>query len=419
MEKFLLPKTSVTAESKSALNPESTIDQAALINALGELENLRTQNPEAFQKAMKELGIIPEILPNSTDINHSTAALSALRASVESMRSEQNSNVLNGSIELPGGKQLLSSKGVEEKMKGILITPAPGFSLKTKRPDDSKVFINVCQHEALSEPSLQKKLDDKGEEIEGLNIPTSVGTRRNSTDKSGNVCTVYDIIVNPAVIARAKEDTTGKYRDFLCQLAIQSVAGKHKEDLDTRYKLPKGLSYQGDIESQMIQDRKNMPKIEEVRSTSSATATQVAPTRKVEVVSLPEIDLPHQLLWEKNIFKSFGIDGNYETVEEIIDMSDPASGLSISGDYVEPMKPIEKLNNGTKEVYSAVIIRAILETSAQRDFTPKEINILVSAYKIQLKVPTYKRVSISFPLALGVEAGSVSCHATPLEGCVR
>jgi hypothetical protein len=102
---------------------------------------------------------------------------------------------------------------------------------------------------------MKKKLDDEGQEIEGLNIPMSVGSGRPCTDKAGELCTVYDIIVSPLVLAQTKEDATGKYRDFVCQLAIQSTEGKHKTPLDYRYKLPKGLKYIGEIQSQMIQDR--------------------------------------------------------------------------------------------------------------------------------------------------------------------
>ena len=70
---------------------------------------------------------------------------------------------------------------------------------------------------------------------------------------------MYDIIVNPSVLEECKEDKTGKHRDFICQLAIQSLEQKYNEDLDRRYTLPK-LKYMGTITSQHVRDRKSEPK---------------------------------------------------------------------------------------------------------------------------------------------------------------
>jgi PIH1 N-terminal domain len=75
------------------------------------------------------------------------------------------------------------------------------------------------------------------------------------SDKAGALSTVYDIIVSPTVVKEAGTDKTGKYKDFVCQLSIQSIEGKVKSSLDYRYKLPKGAMYIGEMQSQMIQDR--------------------------------------------------------------------------------------------------------------------------------------------------------------------
>ena len=54
------------------------------------------------------------------------------------------------------------------QQKGITITPIPGFTVKTKAtPSGSKVFINLCTHEEIDAPSVKKKLNDKGESVEG------------------------------------------------------------------------------------------------------------------------------------------------------------------------------------------------------------------------------------------------------------
>lgn len=134
------------------------------------------------------------------------------------------------------------------------------------------MFINLCTHSEVAPPGLKKRLDEEGNEVEGMNIPLSVGPARMGTDKNDKPCIIYDIIVNAQVLDDVKEDISGKHRDFICQLCIQSVEQKYKMSLDKKYKLPK-LKYMGDIVSQHIQDRKNMPKIEEVKRPTKAQSS--------------------------------------------------------------------------------------------------------------------------------------------------
>jgi hypothetical protein len=142
-------------------------------------------------------------------------------------------------------------------------------------PNILQVFINVCKHAELAAPSIKKKLDENGEEVEGMNIPLSAGPARTGKDKSGIDCVIYDVIVNPQVIDDVLADPTGRHRDFICQLCIQSIEQKNKLTLDKRYKLPK-IRYMGEIQSQLIQDRKQMPNIQDISSTPSAAASGAA-----------------------------------------------------------------------------------------------------------------------------------------------
>ncbi len=134
-----------------------------------------------------------------------------------------------------------------------------------------------------------------------MNIPMSVGIGRSEVDKKGVECEVYDIVVNPDVVHDVVEDATGKFREFLCQLGIQCIEQKYKMELDKRYKLPK-LKYMGDsdaIPQQYIQDRKNMPKIEEVsrnkqansQSSSTSSSNKANDAKKVSLSpSIPEVE---------------------------------------------------------------------------------------------------------------------------------
>lgn len=90
-------------------------------------------------------------------------------------------------------------------MKGIHITPEPGFCYKTTCAT-GKVFINLTSHDAIGPPGVAKKLDANGEEVEGLNVPMSVGPLRAWKDKKGAACSVVDIIVHSSVLEDCKTD---------------------------------------------------------------------------------------------------------------------------------------------------------------------------------------------------------------------
>jgi hypothetical protein len=226
-----------------------------------------------------------------------------------------------GSINLPDGRGAMGSSGLENKMPGKYITPTAEFVVKTKTtsadaqkvhfltlfyPDKLlistfyalQIFINICSNEELGEPGLKKRLDESGQEVEGMNIPMSVGPKRLSNDKNGNACAAYDIIVNPKVVRDATTDTSGKQKDFLCQLAIQSLEQKYKLELDYRYKLPK-LKVFGELQQQYIQDRKKIPKIEEL-STKSNPVTEKASTKQPagpKTVSQELLKMPVRITW--------------------------------------------------------------------------------------------------------------------------
>jgi hypothetical protein len=264
----------------------------------------------------------------------------------------------------------------------------------------------------LAEPALKKKLDASGEEVEGMNIPLSVGPRRFDKDKSNVKCHVYDVIVNPTVITDVVEDITGKKRDFLCQLALQGLEQKYKEQLDKRYKLPK-LRYLGEkIATQLIQDRKNQPKIEEINVPSSRAkkSTSKAASKPPPVVVKDE-DLAYEVSWLRN--------GTSETESEEISISslqrDSKGSIPL---YVEPLTVAEE---GTTHIlFTALVDMAISGASLNN------IHVKVSAYKLIVSIKGYKTVSLPLPTAV-LPPSSVSQSSAartfsvirPMEGYTR
>jgi len=194
-------------------------------------------------------------------------------------KDEQLSSVL-----LPDGTSILNSdgSGLDRIHDGIFIEPQSGFTIKTKSGKQQKLFINVTFHDAIEEPGTKKKLDEKGKEVEGLNVPLSMGPIRKCSDKSGNVCLVVDGIVNPVIRKEMEEDTTGSQRNFVCQLLMQCFDQKYKDlaPLDRKYSLPK-MDYIGyihvtsgeicrkksdkvEVIKQYVRDTRSTPKIEEI-----------------------------------------------------------------------------------------------------------------------------------------------------------
>lgn len=190
------------------------------------------------------------------------------------------------SILLPGGATILNSdgSGLDRVHDGIFIRPQTGFVIKTKSGNQQKLFINVTFHDAMEEPGTKKKLDEKGKEVEGLNVPLSMGPIRKCSDKSGIECLVVDGIVNPVIRKEMEEDSTGSQRNFVCQLLMQCFDQKYKDlaPLDRKYSLPK-MDYIGyihvasgeicrkksdnvEVVKQYVRDTRSKPKIEEIDS---------------------------------------------------------------------------------------------------------------------------------------------------------
>eukprot|EP01041_Mallomonas_annulata_P007307 gene7307-14900_t len=382
-------------------------DQSQMMDFLSELNNLRENDPLAFRNALSamenELGLAP-----------SSSSIETLTKDIQNMNHSSSTSSIP--VDLPGGKAMLGSKGVEEKMKGIKITPTPAFTLKTKEISKSvKVFINICTHENIAMPGIKKKLDEEGKEIEGMNIPMSVGPAKMGKDKSNIDCIIYDIIINPKVIQDVNEDKIGTYRDFVCQLAMQSLEQKYELSIDKRYKLPK-LLYLGEITSQYIQDRSNTPIIEEVNSTNKSLEMIRATQEKQKILAnakksaefVNEIDLIYHLFWVQNVISNDLKTEQNETEIQSVTKDIPFEDVLITNSYIEPMYPIEDHSRGLALV-TAIIPNIPLLVS--------DIDAKISPYKIELKLPGYRRLNLFLPCS--VLPTTASCTLSRPPGTLR
>jgi len=241
-----------------------------------------------------------------------------------------------------------------------------------------QTIINICSHDEIALPGLKKKLDDNGEEVEGMNIPMSVGPLRKGKDKSDKECYICDIIVNPAVIEEAKADKVGKYRDFVCQLSIQCLEQKYSKTYDRKYKLPK-LLYMGEtVLSQHIQDRKSIPKIEEVAATSASSSDKNS----------------NESLHNKGAKKTQG--SQSRSVEQVPDQEPEFSMFIVEVDGEGELR--ERLAHEFDIQNNGYVLPTLLPTSQDRSCSVRRLDVVVTlpvlsaanAKDISVQVNPYK-----------------------------
>ena len=389
-------------------------EQEQMLSFLTDLQKMQETDPAEYEKVMASLmgGAAPPGNEGDQSDQSQSQSLEGIISAVQGLRAgganEEAEGGLDG-LQMPGTKKDAKAKG----QPGIKITPEPGFTFKTRsvnagdpskkdEPEESegKIFINICVHEKLSAPAIKKKLNDEGEEVEGMNIPMSVGAGRKGEDKSGVKCMIYDIIVNPEVINESNDDKSGKYRDFVCQLGMQCVEQKYSVVLDRRYKLPK-LKYMGDIESQLIVDRKNAPVIEELpadpETTNKAAAARVKKAKEAaklaaEAESMIETKLKYAVEWKS--------DSDSQT-------NSSAEKLTINlsnNEYVEPVLIPDDSIIG-------ITVRAEVESY---DLDISKVSVKASPYQAQIKLPKYKPLVIYFPCT--IDAVGLQCSLQRREG---
>ena len=83
------------------------------------------------------------------------------------------------------------------------------------------MILQSSSQGGTKEPKTIKKLNENNEEIEGYNIPISVGPIRTCYDKSNTLSNVIDCIVNTRVIELSTHDSS--YRLFLIQVVLEYV----------------------------------------------------------------------------------------------------------------------------------------------------------------------------------------------------
>ena len=326
-------------------------------------------------------------------------------------------------ISLPDGKSLFNSdgSGLDQAHEGIFIRPQPGFTIKTKSAKQQKLFINVTFHDAIQEPGTKKKLNEAGKEVEGLNLPLSMGLIRQCSDRAGNECIAVDGILNPVIRRQMEQDTTGSERNFVCQLLMQCFDQKYKDlaPLDRKYSLPK-MCYIGYIHAisgeivrkksdkvevlkQYVKDLRSTPKIEEV-------SRPPFDTRKIEIESTslsPSIDM-HTSLQLSN--------GQGLSVQQYLNnikVSKESLPCYLPEEWDQSLPLSADCNHNGDYKVTRVIVKASITQSHLSSMA-----ISVSAYSLYISGPTFQPTQCILPFPVEPREAVCNINKETLELCV-
>ncbi|XP_071451331.1 protein kintoun [Hetaerina americana] len=123
--------------------------------------------------------------------------------------------------------QLENERGVDIKF----VHPEPQYVLKTCfNPGGEKVFLNICSNSLVGKPSMKHSHDSKGTSGVNWSIPLIQAPPREDLDKSGFMCTVYDVLFHPDTHALAAKDK--RFRTFLEDTSLNAVEETFSVKLD-------------------------------------------------------------------------------------------------------------------------------------------------------------------------------------------
>jgi hypothetical protein len=89
----------------------------------------------------------------------------------------------------------------------IVVVPKPGWVIKVYRTNREKLFINLCEHSEVPMVPLVLSLGYNKWPFMVLSAPRTIVDGK---DGDGGEVTVYDAVVNPAVVVHCNKDVQAK-----------------------------------------------------------------------------------------------------------------------------------------------------------------------------------------------------------------
>ncbi|CAN7994395.1 unnamed protein product [Ixodes pacificus] len=164
---------------------------------------------------------------------------------------------LQANAEFKNLVQTLAAESADTKTKPI--KPSPGFCIKLRDTDGSKLFINVCHTPELPEPReiSEEELIQilESEDPTSYRVPLSLGLPHEELDKGGNPCKAFDVIINDAFFRKIESNEL--FRTFVITVAIDGIEDKYGASPDRgSYTVLKNRRYVGSMPDHHIQNRK-------------------------------------------------------------------------------------------------------------------------------------------------------------------
>ncbi|KAG8434147.1 hypothetical protein GDO86_012499 [Hymenochirus boettgeri] len=150
------------------------------------------------------------------------------------------------------------------------IRPQPGFCIKTRTAENTKIFINICKTTDipappdLSEAELVNILES--DDPSGYRVPMSIGEPHVEVDNNGNGCTAYDIVINSSFFDKIKSNEL--FREFFVTVAMEGLENKYEMELSREWRMLKNRKFMGSISDQNIRT-KSKPIIQEMDTSYS------------------------------------------------------------------------------------------------------------------------------------------------------
>jgi hypothetical protein len=185
-------------------------------------------------------------------------------------------------FELPG------SKGFGSDTRSEKITPEPAFVVKTRSLESNeKVFINFCKSPRIKTLSRepQAPTPEDPDPPERIRIPLSLGSAEQELDKNGDVCTVFDVVMNPEVIDGCTGNTD--FRAWVVDVAMGWIENKSGGGLDRTFTTPRiRNNYKGSaVREQHIRSSLLIEELPDTRSGGGGANAPSLPPSKISGAS--------------------------------------------------------------------------------------------------------------------------------------
>ncbi|KAG8230702.1 hypothetical protein J437_LFUL015988, partial [Ladona fulva] len=151
-----------------------------------------------------------------------------------------------------GITQLEKQRGVDVKF----VHPEPQYVLKTcYNPGGEKVFVNICSNSLVGKPGSTPCLNSEGAPGSNWRLPLIQAPPREDLDKSGALCTVYDVLFHPETHALSAKDR--RFRNFVEETALNAVEETYSVKLDRNSIKRPRLKFKGVPRPTVIRTRRS------------------------------------------------------------------------------------------------------------------------------------------------------------------